>query len=91
MEDLRNNVLAFLAIIIELLLGAIVFYVIVFLAHILQLAIVSLGEPQGSIIYLVSRGGEIFLLLADCVIGLLFVTNGVRKAWLATWGSRVGV
>jgi hypothetical protein len=52
------------------------------------LAIARLDDPQGSIIYWVSKGGVIFLLLADCVIGFFFVTRGIRNAWLATWGPR---
>jgi hypothetical protein len=88
MKEWRDNFLAFIAIITELLLGTLLFFIIIFLAHYLELAIARLDDPQGSIIYWVSKGGVIFLLLAECVIGFFFVTRGIRNAWLATWGPR---
>lgn len=82
-----ENLLAFLAVIIELVLGALIFFAIILVAHFLDVAIASLGDPSGSMIYWVSKCGTAFLLFADCVIGLFFVTRGIRNAWRATWGS----
>jgi hypothetical protein len=84
---LLDNTLAFLAITLELVLGAAVFYVIIHFAHYLEQDIASMNETAGSVLYYVENGGEIFFLGADCLIGLFFVTRGIRNAWNATWGS----
>ena len=49
MKEWRDNFLAFIAIITELLLGTLLFFIIIFLAHYLELAIARLDDPQGSI------------------------------------------
>ena len=82
----RQNFLAFLAVVVEFILGAAVFYLIILVAYALQYAIAFLHEPEDSFLYIVARGGKIVLLITDCLIGTLFVTSGIRNAWRATWG-----
>jgi hypothetical protein len=87
MDEWLNNLLAFVAVVLEFILGSAVFFAIVYIAHILEVAINSLHDPKGSMVYWVSQCGEIFLLCADSVIGIFFVTRGIRNAWQATWGT----
>jgi hypothetical protein len=81
-----ENFLAFVSIILEFVLGAAVFYVIIHITHYLEQDIASMHETSGSPLYYVGNFGEIVFLIADCLIALFFVTRGIMNAWKATWG-----
>jgi hypothetical protein len=86
MKELAANILAFGSVLLELILGAVIFYVIIHLAHYIEQDIASMHETTGSALYYVERFGEIAFLIADCLIALFFVTRGMKNAWKATWG-----
>jgi len=54
MEEWLNNLLAFVAVVLEFILGSSVFFAIIYVAHILEGAINSLHDPEGSMVYWVS-------------------------------------
>jgi hypothetical protein len=81
-----ENILAFVSIMLEFVLGAVIFYAIMHIAHYLEQDVASMHETNGSPLYYVGNFGEIVFLFADCLIALLFVTRGIRNAWKATWG-----
>jgi hypothetical protein len=84
--DALQNVAVFLVIILEIALAAALFFAIIAAAHWLRVFLDSLHEQENSLIYMVARGGEIVLLVVDCIIGALFVSRGVYRAWKETWG-----
>ncbi|HXR34457.1 MAG TPA: hypothetical protein VN754_00820 [Candidatus Binataceae bacterium] len=82
--QLTETFLAFLTIILELVLGALIFYVIIHVAHYLEQDIASMNDPNGSALYYVEKFGEIAFLIADCLIALFFVIRGIKNAWNVT-------
>jgi hypothetical protein len=88
--DAFHSFLVFLVIILEIALAAALFFAIIAAAHWLRVFLDSLHEQETSLIYIVARGGEIVLLVVDCVIGALFVSRGVYRAWKETWGRKAG-
>jgi len=84
---MREQILAFLAILLELLFGTLLFFIIIYAAHLLEWGISLLHEPKDSFIGITAHVGEIALLIADCIIGIIFVTRGILNAWNATWGA----
>jgi hypothetical protein len=56
-------------------------------AFLLEVAVGYFHEPVGSFLYIVAKGGEAVLLIADCLIAIFFVTRGIKNAWNATWGA----
>lgn len=81
-----ENLLAFISVMLEFVLGAVIFYVIIHIAHYLEQDIASMGETNGSALYYVEKFGEITFLAADCLIALFFVVRGIKNAWKATLG-----
>jgi hypothetical protein len=84
LRQLWETLFAFISIILELVFGAALFYVIIHIAHYLGQDIESMQDPSGSAPYYVEKFGEIFFLVADCLIVLLFVLRGMKNAWNAT-------
>jgi hypothetical protein len=78
-RQLWETTLAFISIILELVLGAAIFYVIIHIAHYLERDIASMQDPSGSAVYYVEKFGEIIFLAADCVIALFFVIRGIKR------------
>jgi len=85
-RQLWETLLAFISIILELVLGAALFYVIIHITHYLERDIASMQDPSGSALYYVEKFGEIIFLAADCLIALFFVIRGIKNAWNATMG-----
>ena len=83
-KQMLETFLAFISIILELVFGAVIFYVIIHIAHYLERDIASMQDPSGTALYYVETFGEITFLAVDCVIALLFVIRGIRDAWNAT-------
>ena len=81
-----ENLSAFISVILEFVLGAAIFYVIIHIAHYLEQDIASMHDTNGSALYYVEKFGEIIFLVADCLIALFFVTRGIMNAWKATLG-----
>jgi hypothetical protein len=79
-QQLAETFLAFLTIVMELVLGAAIFYVIIHVVHYLEKDIVLMNDPSGTALYYVERFGEIIFLAADCLIALFFVIRGIKNA-----------
>jgi hypothetical protein len=85
-RQLLDTFLAFISIILELVFGAVIFYVIIHITHYLERDIRSMQDPSGSALYYVEKFGEITFLAADCLIALFFVIRGIKNAFKATMG-----
>lgn len=83
-QQLVDTFFAFITIMLELVLGAALFYVIIHVAHYLEEDIARMNDPTGTALYYVERFGEVVFLLADCVIAVFFVIRGIKNAWNAT-------
>jgi hypothetical protein len=58
-RQLAETFLAFVTILLELVLGASLFYIIIHVAHYLEYDIASMNDPSGSALYYVETFGEI--------------------------------
>ena len=79
-----ETLFAFISIVLELVLGAAAFYVMVHISHYLERDIASMQDPNGSLLYYVETFGEVAFLAADCLITAFFVIRGIKNAWNAT-------
>jgi hypothetical protein len=68
---------------LEFVLGAAVFFFIIVVAHFVRLLIGSLDDTDDIALHITVHYGEIVLLVADCLIGLMFVARGLKNAWKA--------
>jgi hypothetical protein len=77
----RQTLLTFVSVIVEFVLGAVVFFGIIFVAHWLKRAIGPLDSPDDAFLHATVHYGEIVLLVADCLIGLYVCGEGLKNAW----------
>jgi TRAP-type C4-dicarboxylate transport system permease large subunit len=78
----------FVALLVEILLGTLLGFVILTLAHYVEQDINSMNDKTGSFQYYVQNFVEAVLLLGHVVIVVLFVAYGSKQAWQATFGKQ---
>lgn len=78
----------FVALLVEILLGTLLGFVILTLAHYVEQDSNSMNDKTGSFQYYVQNFVEAVLLLGDVVIVVLFVAYGSKQAWQAIFGKQ---
>jgi hypothetical protein len=86
LEKTKSQILVFFGICVEIGLAAALFYFILFVEGLLG-GFSARSADSDVVLYWFGYFFKIFLLLADGVVMILFVTRGVHEAWVDTWGS----
>ena len=86
LEKTKSQILLFFGICVEIGLAAALFYFIVFVERLLG-GFSGRSSDSDVVLYWFGYCMKLLLLLADGAVMILFVSRGVREAWIDTWGE----
>ncbi len=87
-ERLLQNFVRMLFCLVEIALGAGLFYAVVWIIKRLHNATGNVDKAVDPALFWFVIVFQIALLMADAIIVTLFVSRGVKQAWEETWGSK---
>ena len=86
LEKTKSQIFLFFGICVEIGLAAALFYFIVFIERLLG-GFSARSADTDVVLYWFGYFFKLFLLVADGLVMIFFVSRGVREAWIDTWGS----